>query len=95
MLVECCVCVGQIWKQKLQQMGGSIAESFSSKGNITHVFAADSHSLLQCIDSDRLARFKGVSDSTISLRFIMNSYFGIELGLRFERSEEGIALPVD
>ncbi|XP_031285345.1 DNA polymerase lambda isoform X1 [Pistacia vera] len=47
----------QIWKQKLVQMGATIEERLSKK--VTHVFAMDLEALLQQIDRERLARFKG------------------------------------
>lgn len=47
----------QIWKQKLQQMGGTVEMNFSRK--VTHVFAESSDALLQKIGRERLARFKG------------------------------------
>ncbi|XP_044489598.1 DNA polymerase lambda isoform X2 [Mangifera indica] len=47
----------QIWKQKLVQMGATIEERLSKK--VTHVFAMDLEALLQQIDRESLARFKG------------------------------------
>lgn len=58
-LNELCVLVIKIWKQKLVQMGATIEERLSKK--VTHVFAMDLEALLQQIDRERLARFKGVS----------------------------------
>ncbi|EPS71382.1 hypothetical protein M569_03377, partial [Genlisea aurea] len=47
----------QIWKQRLVQLGAIVEDSFSKV--ITHVFAADSGSLLQKVDQERLKHFKG------------------------------------
>ncbi|KAK3038649.1 hypothetical protein RJ639_027312 [Escallonia herrerae] len=47
----------QIWKQKLGQMGAIIEDSMSKR--VTHVFAMDSHSLLQKFSQHQTARFKG------------------------------------
>ncbi|GLT86393.1 hypothetical protein SLE2022_045350 [Rubroshorea leprosula] len=47
----------QIWKQRLQQMGGSLENDFSKK--VTHVFAESSEALLQKVSRERLIRFKG------------------------------------
>ncbi|KAL5759729.1 hypothetical protein ACOSP7_018246 [Xanthoceras sorbifolium] len=47
----------QVWKQKLVQMGASIEERLSKK--VTYVLAVDLNSLLQQVDRERLARFKG------------------------------------
>ncbi|KAK2985332.1 hypothetical protein RJ640_029476 [Escallonia rubra] len=47
----------QIWKQKLGQMGAIIEDSMSKR--VTHVFAMDSHSLLQQLSQHQTARFKG------------------------------------
>ncbi|KAJ1389903.1 DNA-directed DNA-polymerase X [Sesbania bispinosa] len=47
----------QIWKQRLVQMGAVIEERHSKR--VTHVFAMDSHALLQELDRHRLSRFKG------------------------------------
>ncbi|EYU29697.1 hypothetical protein ABFS82_12G113100 [Erythranthe guttata] len=47
----------QIWKHKLVQMGAKIEDNLSKR--VTHVFAADSNSLLQKMEGGSLNRFKG------------------------------------
>lgn len=52
-------CFPKIWKQKLVQLGAKVEESFSKR--VTHIFAADSGSLLKAVGAQNLKRFKGVS----------------------------------
>ncbi|XP_047159603.1 DNA polymerase lambda isoform X1 [Vigna umbellata] len=47
----------QIWKERLVQMGAVIEERLCKR--VTHVFAMNSDALLQQLDRERLARFKG------------------------------------
>ncbi|XP_042049018.1 DNA polymerase lambda-like isoform X1 [Salvia splendens] len=47
----------QIWKQKLEQLGAKIEDIFSKR--VTHIFAADSVSLLKKVGAQNLKRFKG------------------------------------
>ncbi|KAF5182545.1 Dna polymerase lambda [Thalictrum thalictroides] len=47
----------QIWKQKLVLMGGTIVDRISD--TISHIFAMNLKSLLQQVDREKLAQFKG------------------------------------
>ncbi|XP_047959735.1 DNA polymerase lambda [Salvia hispanica] len=47
----------QIWKQKLEQLGAKIEDIFSKR--VTHIFAANSDSLLKKVGAQNLKRFKG------------------------------------
>ncbi|KAL1550910.1 DNA-directed DNA polymerase [Salvia divinorum] len=47
----------QIWKQKLGQLGAKIEDIFSKR--VTHIFTADSDSLLKKVGAQNLKRFKG------------------------------------
>ncbi|KAJ7953677.1 DNA polymerase lambda [Quillaja saponaria] len=47
----------QIWKQKLLQMGAVVEEGVTKR--VTHIFAMNSDTLLQKLDSGRLSRFNG------------------------------------
>lgn len=47
----------QVWKQKLEQMGAVVEDTFSSR--VTHVFASNSKMLLQQINHNVLKRYNG------------------------------------
>ncbi|XP_030447849.1 DNA polymerase lambda isoform X1 [Syzygium oleosum] len=88
----------QIWKQKLAQMGATIAEK-PSKG-VTHVLAIDADKLLRQLGEQQLERFKGkillyqwLEESLRSGEKVSEDLYDLKLDLEKEKTPETPLVP--